>query len=129
MDTHCIYALRSLEESGYILLLRCRLPILEMDDSKSWSTISRISGANKLNEGNFTHHASNGTPITMPGTICIYIYMTNFVSCLHVYQVLWNPRWTKGLGLTGGEEHEQVFSELYRYAYVLKHMSTISKIA
>ncbi|EFX73497.1 hypothetical protein DAPPUDRAFT_253071 [Daphnia pulex] len=34
--------------------------------------------------------------------------------------VLWNPRWTKGLGLTGGEEHEQVFSKLYRYTYVLK---------
>ncbi|XP_045032706.1 uncharacterized protein LOC123474557 [Daphnia magna] len=38
-------------------------------------------------------------------------------------QILWNPRWTTGMGLTGGEEHEQVFSKLYLYAYVLKHMA------
>ncbi|KAK4017586.1 hypothetical protein OUZ56_033200 [Daphnia magna] len=37
--------------------------------------------------------------------------------------ILWNPRWTTGMGLTGGEEHEQVFSKLYLYAYVLKHMA------
>ncbi|KAK4028155.1 hypothetical protein OUZ56_017415 [Daphnia magna] len=38
-------------------------------------------------------------------------------------KILWNPRWTTGMGLTGGEEHEQVFSKLYLYAYVLKHMT------
>ncbi|KAK4028639.1 hypothetical protein OUZ56_021643 [Daphnia magna] len=44
-------------------------------------------------------------------------------------QVLWNPRWTKGLGLTGGEEHEQVFSKLYLYAYVLKHRADFLTLA
>ena len=34
-------------------------------------------------------------------------------------QILWNPHWTTEIGLTGEEEHEQVFSKLYLYAYVL----------
>jgi hypothetical protein len=44
-------------------------------------------------------------------------------------QILWNPRWTTGIGLTGGEEHEHVFSKLYLYAYVLKHMAKHSNRA
>ena len=32
------------------------------------------------------------------------------------------------MGLTGGEEHEQVFSKLHLYAYITKHMTKISKI-
>ncbi|XP_045023333.1 uncharacterized protein LOC116936194 [Daphnia magna] len=59
----------------------------------------------------------------MTGILPIMHQMAHQLPC----QVLWNPRWTKGLGLTGGEEHEQVFSKLYLYAYVLKHMSKINR--
>jgi hypothetical protein len=44
-------------------------------------------------------------------------------------QILWNPHWTTEIGLTGEEEHEQVFSKLYLYAYVLKHMAKDSNRA
>ncbi|KAK4024593.1 hypothetical protein OUZ56_010016 [Daphnia magna] len=36
------------------------------------------------------------------------------------------PCQIKGLGLTGGEEPEQVFSELFLNVYVLKHRSKIN---
>ena len=43
--------------------------------------------------------------------------------------ILWNPRWKNGLGLTGGEEHEQVFSYLHLFAYVVEHMAKNSNKA
>jgi hypothetical protein len=49
------------------------------------------------------------------------------ISGFYSLKVLWNPRWTKRLGLTGGDKHEQFFSKLYLYAYVLKNTSKISK--
>ena len=42
-------------------------------------------------------------------------------------QILYNPLWKKGTGLTIGEEHEQVFSKMSLYGYVTKHMSKESK--
>nr|CAH0102906.1 unnamed protein product [Daphnia galeata] len=42
-------------------------------------------------------------------------------------QILWNPHWKTGAGLTGGEEHEQVFSKFHLYAYVTKHMTKINR--
>nr|CAH0101292.1 unnamed protein product [Daphnia galeata] len=43
-------------------------------------------------------------------------------------QILYNPHWQKGAGLTVGVEHEQVFSNMSLYGYVTKHMSKANRI-
>ncbi|KAK4017461.1 hypothetical protein OUZ56_032772 [Daphnia magna] len=44
----------------------------------------------------------------MTGILPIIHQMAHQLPC----QALWNPRWTKGLGLTGGEEHKLTRKEI-----------------
>nr|CAH0100204.1 unnamed protein product [Daphnia galeata] len=84
------------------------MPILEIDEKKV--------------AGHFPEYSNITSEMT--GILPIMHKNAHQLPC----KILWNPHWTTEIGLTGEEEHEQVFSKLYLYAYVLKHMAKDTNI-